>query len=157
MVSEDEFIRHLYPLTATSSLPTLRALLAEARQRGIPHVQRGRLVWYDKRSSWNWLYDHEPRFFELDYRMREQMRAPFLAHRNGKIEARQSSQRYRLTYTYKAHVASCETTGAARLFLPYPLRLPPAAACRAYCLQPERIAPLSGTPRGLLLRLSLFY
>ena len=115
MVSEDEFIRHLYPLTGTSSLPTLRALLAEARQRGIPHVQRGRLVWYDKRSSWNWLYDHEPRFFELDYQLREKMRDSFLAHCNGKLKARQASQRYRLTYNYKAHVASCEATGSARI------------------------------------------
>lgn len=141
MVSEDEFIRHLYPLTGTSSLPTLRALLAEARQRGIPHVQRGRLVWYDKRSSWNWLYDHEPRFFELDYQLREKMRAPFLAHCNGKLKAHQASQRYRLTYTYKAHVASCETTGPARLFLPYPLRLPQQPVVELTACNPSELRP----------------
>ena len=141
MVSEDEFIRHLYPLTGTSSLPTLRALLAEARQRGIPHVRRGRLVWYNKRSSWNWLYDHEPRFFELDYQMREQMRAPFLAHRNGKLEARQASQRYLLTYTYKAHIASCETTGSARLFLPYPLHLPQQPVVDLIDCNPSELRP----------------
>ena len=141
MVSEDEFIRHLYPLTATCSLPTLRALLAEARQRGIPHVQRGRLVWYDKRTSWNWLYDHEPRFFELDYQLREQMRAPFLAHCNGKLKARQASQRYRLTYTYKAHVASCEAIGSARLFLPYPLHLPQQPHVELIACNPSELRP----------------
>ena len=141
MVSEDEFIRHLYPLTATASLPTLRALLAEARQRGIPHVQRGRLAWYDKRTSWNWLYDHEPRFFELDYQMRERMRAPFLAHRNGKLKAQQASQRYRLTYTYKAHVAACETTQSAQLFLPYPLRLPQQPVVELIACNPSGLRP----------------
>ncbi len=44
MVSEDEFIRRLYPLNAIASRPALRALLAEARQQGIPHVQKGRLM-----------------------------------------------------------------------------------------------------------------
>lgn len=141
MVSEDEFIRHLYPLTGTSSLPTLRALLAEARQRGIPHVQRGRLVWYDKRTSWNWLYDHEPRFFELDYQLREKMRGSFLSHRNGKLEARQASQRYRLTYTYKAHVASCESIGSARLFLPYPLHLPQQPVVELTACNPSELCP----------------
>ena len=139
MVSEDEFIRHLYPLTGTSSLATLRVLLAEARQRGIPHVQRGRLVWYDKRSSWNWLYDHEPRFFELDYQLREKMRDPFLVHCNGKLKARQASQRYRLTYTYKAHVASCKTIGSARLFLPYPLRLPQQPVVELIACNPSEL------------------
>ena len=141
MVSEDEFIPHLYPLTSTSSLPCLRTLLAEARQRGIPHVQQGRLAWYNKRTSWNWLYDHEPRFFELDYQMREKMRDPFLVHRNGKLEARQSSQCYRLTYTYKAHVASCETTGSARLFLPYPLRLPQQPVVELIACNPSELRP----------------
>ena len=141
MVLEDEFIRHLYPLTATSSLPTLRALLAEARQRGLPHVQRGRLVWYNKRTSWNWLYDHEPRFFELDYQMREKMRAPFLAQCSGQLKALQSSQHYRLTYTYKAHVASCETPGPARLFLPYPLRLPQQPVVELLDCNPSALRP----------------
>ncbi len=141
LVSEDEFIRHLYPLTTTSSRPTLRALLAEARQRGLPHVQRGRLVWYDKHSSWNWLYDHEPRFFELDYQMREKMRAPFLAHRNGKLKAHQSSQRYRLTYTYKAQVAACKTTGPARLFLPYPLHRPQQPVVELLDCNPGALRP----------------
>ncbi len=141
MVSEDEFIRHLYPLTGTASLPTLRALLAEVRQQGIPHVRQGRLVWYNKRTSWNWLYDHVPRFFELDYQLREKMRAPFLVHHSGKLKARQASQRYRLTYTYKAHVASCETTGPARLFLPYPLHLPQQPVVKLTACNPSELRP----------------
>ena len=104
-------------------------------------MQQGRLVWYDKRSSWNWLYNHEPRFFELYYQMREKMRAPFPAHRNGKLEARQASQRYRLTYTYKAHVASCETTGSARLFLPYPLHLPQQPVVDLIDCNPSELRP----------------
>ncbi len=141
MVLEDEFIRHLYPLTGPAPLPTLRALLAEARQRGIPHVRQGRLVWYNKRSSWNWLYDHEPRFFELDYQMREQMRAPFLALCNGRLKVRQSSQRYRVTYTYKAHVTSCASSGSARLFLPYPLHLSQQPVVELIACNPSQLRP----------------
>lgn len=141
MVSEDEFIRHLYPLNTTASLPTLRALLAAARQRGLPHVRQGRMVWYNKRTSWNWLYDHEPRFFELDYQMRERMRASFLAHRNGQLKARQSSQRYRLTYTYKAHIAACEATPSAQLFLPYPLRLAQQPVVELLDCNPSELRP----------------
>ena len=141
MVSEDEFIRHLYPLTGTCSLPALRALLAAARQRGIPHVRQGRRVWYNKRTSWNWLYDHEPRFFELDYQMREQMRAPFLVHRNGKLKAHQASQHYQLTYTYKAQVAACASTGLAQLFLPYPLHRPQQPVVELIACNPSELRP----------------
>ncbi len=141
LVSEDEFVRHLYPITTTASRPALRALLAEARQRGLPHMRQGRLVWYDKRTSWNWLYDHEPRFFELDYQLREQMRTPFLVHRHGQIEARRASQHYRLTYTYKAHVATCETTRPARLFLPYPLSQPQQPVVELINCDPSALRP----------------
>ena len=141
LVSEDEFIRHLYPLTVTSSQPALRALLAEARQRGIPHLRQGRLVWYDKRTSWNWLYDHEPRFFELDYQIRAKMRARFLVHHAGALAARQASQHYRLTYTYQAHVASYETTRSARLFLPYPLHRPQQPIVELMTCNPRGLRP----------------
>ena len=78
MVVEEEFIRHLYPVIADDfPRSAIRTMLSDARRRGMPHLRRGRLVWYDTDSSWNWLYDHEPRFFEPDYRARELMRAPF--------------------------------------------------------------------------------
>ena len=130
MVVEEEFIRHLYPLitdnfTDNRPRPDILAMLGDARRRGIPHRRWGRQVWYDKNLSWNWLYDHESSFFEPDYRVREQMRAPFLTHHGGKLKARIPSQRYRLTYTYKAHTKSCTSEGPAQIFLPYPLCFPP--------------------------------
>ena len=142
MVVEEEFIRHLYPVIA-DDFPhsAIRAMLSDARRRGIPHLRRGRLVWYDTGSSWNWLYDHEPRFFEPDYRAREQMRAPFLTHCAGKLKARTPGQRYRLTYTYKAHTKSCTNEGPAQLFLPYPLRLPQQPVVELLDCTPSELCP----------------
>ncbi len=142
MAVEEEFIRHLYPVI-TDDFPrsAIRAMLSDARQRGMPHLRRGRLVWYDTDNSWNWLYDHEPRFFEPDYRAREQMRAPFLTHHGGKLKARIPSQRYRLAYTYKAHTKSCTSEGPAQLFLPYPLRLPQQPVVELIDCNPSELHP----------------
>lgn len=142
MVVEEEFIRHLYPVIVDDfPRSAICAMLNDARRRGIPHLRRGRLVWYDTNISWNWLYDHEPRFFEPDYRAREQMRAPFLAHCGGKLKARSRSQRYRLTYTYKAHTKSCTSEGPAQLFLPYPLRLPQQPVVELLDCNPSELRP----------------
>ena len=98
-------------------------------------------MWYNKRTSWNWLYDHEPRFFELDYQVRERMRAPFLSHRNGQLKARHASQHYRLTYTYTAHIAACQPTPSAQLFLPYPLRLAQQPVVELTACNPSGLRP----------------
>lgn len=146
MLVEEEFIRHLYPLitddfTDNRPRPAIRSILRDARQLGIPHLRRGRQIWYDKHLSWNWLYDHEPRFFEPDYRVREQMRASFLADSNGKIKARIPSQHYRLTYIYKAHTKSCTSKGPAQLFLPYPLHFPQQPVVELIDCNPSELAP----------------
>ena len=142
MVVEEEFIRYLYPVIADDfPRSAIRAMLSDARQRGIPHLRRGLLVWYDTDSSWNWLYDHEPRFFEPDYQAREKMRTSFLTHCDGKLKARTRSQRYRLTYTYKAHTRSCTSEGPAQLFLPYPLRLPQQPVVELIACNPSELRP----------------
>lgn len=142
MVVEEEFIRHLYPVIADAfPRSAILAMLNDARRQGIPHLRRGRLVWYDINNSWNWLYDHEPRFFEPDYRAREQMRAPFLAHCGDKLKARVPSQHYRLTYTYKAHTKSCTSEGPAQLFLPYPLSLPQQPVVELIDCNPSELRP----------------
>ena len=122
---EPEFIHHLNLSTpADLGVEELRTLLHRNLRRGLPHLRQGRAIAFDRADSWNWLYDHEPAFFESDYRALEEKRRDFFQQANGHIALHRDRQRYRLTYTYRLYPSSLPSDISARLFLPYPIPSP---------------------------------
>ena len=122
---EPEFIHHLNQSTpADLGVEAIRTLLHRNLHRGLPHIRQGREVVFDRADSWNWLYDHEPVFFESDYRALEAKRRDFFYPVNGHIALHRDRQRYRLTYTYRLYPSTLPSDIEARLFLPYPISTP---------------------------------
>ena len=117
-----EFVRHLTLSTPTSwRSQDIEALLKSSMRRGLPHYRQGGAVFFDRTASWNWLYDHAPRFFESDYRALEEKRLYFFTLRDGRLQPRAGRYRYRLTYEYRLANPSLPPGQPALLFLPYPL------------------------------------
>ena len=122
---EAEFLHHLNLSTpATLGVEELRTLLHRNLSRGLPHIRQGSKIVFDRADSWNWLYDHEPVFFESDYRALEEKRRDFFYPANGHVALHRNRQRYRLTYTYRLYPATLPPEVSARLFLPYPIPSP---------------------------------
>ena len=122
---EPEFLHYLNLSTqANLGVEEIRTLLHRNLSRGLPHVRQGSKVVFDRADSWNWLYDHEPAFFESDYRALEAKRRDFFYHENGHIVLHRDRQRYRLTYTYRLYPSTLPSDVSARLFLPYPIPSP---------------------------------
>ncbi len=122
---EPEFVHHLNLSTpANLGSEEIRRLLHRNLSRGLPHIRQGSEVIFDRAYSWNWLYDHEPVFFESDYRALEEKRRAFFQPVNGHIALHRQRQRYRLTYTYRLYPATLPSDMSARLFLPYPIPSP---------------------------------
>lgn len=122
LAPETEFLRHLR-LSSPPSLTVkeLQHLLHRSIRRGMPHRRQGGLLFFDRAESWNWLYDHEPDFFEEDYRCMAEKRQAFFARRNGGVQARRESQRYRLTYRFRVYPQTLAGGCPVYLFLPYPI------------------------------------
>ena len=124
-IPEPEFVHHLNLSTpADLGVEELRSLLHRNLRRGLPHLRQGRAIAFDRADSWNWLYDHEPAFFESDYRALEEKRRDFFSLTNGHIALHRHCQRYRLTYTYRLYPSTLPSDISARLFLPYPIPSP---------------------------------
>ena len=122
---EPEFLHYLNLSTpANLGVEELRTLLHRNLSRGLPHVRQGSEVVFDRADSWNWLYDHEPVFFESDYRALEEKRRDFFHPVNGHIALHRDRQRYRLTYTYRLYPSTLPSDVSTRLFLPYPIPSP---------------------------------
>ena len=72
---EPEFLYYLNLSTPVNlGVEEIRTLLHRNLSRGLPHVRQGSEVVFDRADSWNWIYDHEPVFFESDYRALEASR-----------------------------------------------------------------------------------
>ena len=56
-----EFVRYLVASTPLST-EDVEAILHEGTGRELPHHKVHGALYYDRIDSWNWLYDHEPRF-----------------------------------------------------------------------------------------------
>ena len=124
-IPESEFVHHLNLSTpANLGVEELRTLLDRNLRRGLPHIRQGSEVVLDRADSWNWLYDHEPVFFESDYRALEEKRRAFFQPMNGHIALHRHRQRYRLTYTYRLYPSTLPPDVSTRLFLPYPIPSP---------------------------------
>ncbi len=124
-IPESEFVHHLNLSTpANLGVEELRTLLDRNLRRGLPHIRQGSEVVLDRADSWNWLYDHEPVFFESDYRALEEKRRAFFHPVNGHIALHRHRQRYRLTYTYRLYPSTLPPDVSTRLFLPYPIPSP---------------------------------
>ena len=131
LVPGDEFIRYLDASTPPSlDAARIRTMLLRGARRGMPHSWVGKGLYFDRYDSWNWLYDNEPQFFEADYRACDRRRQRFLQVRSGKVSARESWQRLRLTYRLRLHPRGADGTlklqpgERLKLFLPYPVRRP---------------------------------
>jgi UDP:flavonoid glycosyltransferase YjiC (YdhE family) len=149
LISAAEFIHQLDLSTPADFGPeAIQHLLRQDIHRGLPHFKRGSQLSFDQRDSWNWLYDHEPRFFESDYQALERKRRVFFAQEGDRLVPRRRAQRYRLTYRYRIYPSPLLPGRPARLFLPYPiatayqqdLRL---CSCRPESLQ-EYLLPQAG-------------
>lgn len=124
-ISEPEFLHYLNLSTpANLGVEEIRTLLNRNLSRGLPHIRQGRKIAFDRADSWNWLYDHEPVFFESDYRALEEKRRDFFHPVNGHIALHRDRQRYRLTYTYRLYPSTLPSDISVRLFLPYPIPSP---------------------------------
>ena len=124
-ISEPEFLHYLNLSTpANLDVEEIRTLLHRNLNRGLPHIREGSEVAFDRAASWNWLYDHEPAFFESDYCALEEKRRDFFHPVNGHIALHRNRQRYRLTYTYRLYPSTLPSDIRARLFLPYPIPSP---------------------------------
>ena len=122
---ELEFVHYLNLSTpANLGVEEIRTLLHRNLSRGLPHIRQGSKIVFDRADSWNWLYDHEPAFFESDYRALEEKRHDYFHPVNGHIALHRSRQRYSLTYTYRLYPATLPPDISARLFLPYPIPSP---------------------------------
>ncbi len=125
LMSEPEFVHSLNLSTPTDlDVEAIRTLLHRNLSRGMPHTREGSRIAFDRAASWNWLYDHEPAFFESDYRALEERRRHFFQHANGHIALHRDRQRYRLTYTYRLYPPTLPPDTKAQLFLPYPIPSP---------------------------------
>ena len=121
-ISEPEFLHYLNLSTpANLGVEDIRTLLHRDLSRGLPHIRQGSKITFDRADSWNWLYDHEPVFFESDYCALEEKRRDFFHHANGHIALHRNRQRYRLTYTYRLCPSTLPLDTSARLCLPYPI------------------------------------
>ena len=120
LIGADEFAEYLVATTPLAK-SCVEEILAEGLGRGLPHRYFGGRVYFDQTDSWNWLYDREPRFFETDYRVLEGKRRRGLVVRDGRLEARNEWQRYRVHYQVQIPAGSLEQGQLLRVNLPYPL------------------------------------
>lgn len=156
-ISESEFLHHLNLSTpANLGVEALRTLLHRNLSRGLPHIRQGSKIAFDRADSWNWLYDHDPVFFESDYRALEEKRRDFFYHANGHIALHQHRQRYRLTYTYRLYPSTLPPDISARLFLPYPIPSPQQGGIELSVCAPDDLrtcfAPQAGFFYGYPVR-----
>lgn len=119
-MEKQEFVRHLVASTPLS-MEDVETILHEDTGRGLPHHKVHGALYYDRIDSWNWLNDHEPRFFEADYQALEQKRNRFFIRDEKGVRGRKKWQRYRVTYQLHIHPAPLQPGQRTRIFLPYPI------------------------------------
>ncbi|MFA6108922.1 MAG: transglutaminase domain-containing protein [Candidatus Latescibacterota bacterium] len=125
LVREREFVPYLAACTPDSlTEPAIRRMLERNLTREIPHRRRDGEVWFDRVDSWNWLYDHEPEFFEADYRACEARRAAFLESDGAGWRCRTPWQRYRMRYSLRLDTRALSPGQRLKLFLPHPITRP---------------------------------
>jgi transglutaminase-like putative cysteine protease len=100
---------------------SLRRMVSDNIKKGLPHLRRGGELFFDRLDSWNWLYDHEPRFFEADYRALEEKRRRFFVREGKRIRSRQTWQRYRVQYLYRIFPEGFRPGQQLRIFVPFPI------------------------------------
>ncbi|MCY3668035.1 MAG: glycosyltransferase [Gemmatimonadetes bacterium] len=149
LIPEPEFVHSLNLSTpADLDVEAIRTLLHRNLSRGLPHTREGSRIAFDRAASWNWLYDHEPAFFESDYRALEERRRHFFQHANGHIALHRDRQRYRLTYTYRLYPPTLPPDTKAQLFLPYPIPSPHQGDIELHACAPDDLrtcfAPQAG-------------
>ena len=119
-LEKQEFVRQLVASTPLST-EDIEVMLHEGTSRGLPHYKRHGVFYYDRVDSWNWLNDHDPRFFEADYQALEQKRNRFFIRDGRGIRGHKKWQRYRMTYQLRIHPAPLQPSQRTRIFLPYPI------------------------------------
>ncbi len=118
-MSQRDFARQL-SLSTVLSDEQIEEVLENGRKRQMPHEVKQDGIWYDRFDSWNWLYDHDARFFACDYEAREEMRSFFILQANDALRPAMKCQRLRLTYTLTLSAVE-DTTHDMRIFMPYPI------------------------------------
>lgn len=121
-IGERAFVRYL-ELSTPPELHRrrLRHMLRRGRKHGLPWRRRGLIREYDLRASWNWLYDHEPEFFESDWQATEARRQAFLKYEKDRIYPRPDAVRFRVTYSVTFTQVPRGNRPGWRLYLPYPI------------------------------------
>lgn len=142
ILSEADFIHYL-DLSTPPELTSqhIRDLLRQGLLQGLPHKRQGKFLFYDRLSSWNWLYERESAFFENDYRSLEKKRQYFFSTEatTGKIHSRKLSQTYLLRLVYRAFPHALSPGYKALIFLPYPLLTPHQHSIRLISCTPASL------------------
>jgi len=120
LISAGEFAEYL-EVTTPMSADCVAEILATGVDNGLPYRSVAGQIYYDQIDSWNWLYDHEPRFFETDYRVLEEKRRRSLVKREGRLQARCEWMRYRVDYQLQIPAGSLEAGQLLRVNMPFPL------------------------------------
>ncbi|MFH1568848.1 MAG: transglutaminase domain-containing protein, partial [Gemmatimonadota bacterium] len=125
----EDFVRYLECSTPPElGRAAIEEMVARGLARGMPHVQREGRTFADQVDSWNWLNEHEPRFFEADYWAQEVKRSRFFTATGSGVRARGLVQHYRATYSLRflsaEGAAGPEGRRRLKVFLPYPVTRP---------------------------------
>jgi UDP:flavonoid glycosyltransferase YjiC (YdhE family) len=120
LVEESEFVAYLVATTPLER-ECVEELLADSLTNGMPHRRVADRIYYDRIDSWNWLYDHEPRFFEADYRALEEKRQCFSKIEGRVLVARNTWQGYRVTYRLQIYPDGIEAGQQVRVHIPVPV------------------------------------
>jgi UDP:flavonoid glycosyltransferase YjiC (YdhE family) len=123
LIRAEEFAEYLEATTPLST-SCVKEILAEGLDRGLPHRYFAGEIYFDQIDSWNWLYDHEPRFFESDYRVLEGKRRRSLVVKGGRLQTRHEWRSYRIDYRIQIPVGCLDPGQLLRVNLPFPIEKP---------------------------------
>ncbi len=144
---------------STLGTEAIRDILSKAILRGMPHRWQGERLLFDQVDSWNWLYDHDPRFFGADYKGLEEKRRQFFVADSGddSIRSRDTWVRYRATYRYRIYPQgspdhlTLAPGQRLKVFLPYPIERP------GHQRDVQLVSCSSGLAEVLAPKLGFFY
>lgn len=150
---EKDFLEYLAaPCVPGVTRKDLESMLESDVKKGMPHRTIGDTRYYDKAESWNWLYNHDTRFFSADYWACEKRRRQFFTKCGRRLVLSRQVRRYRITYRFESR-GLADTAGEyalAKLFVPYPIETPPQSDVELVSCDPEPMSEYLSAKHGFI-------